>query len=72
MRELVRDYGGGSSGVGGSGGDEGHDGGGGKKGNDETEDEPEIDEDVQLVNKGDVHCIRCNKDFPSTLHLKTM
>ena len=34
------------------------------------EDEPEIDEDVQLVNKGDVHCIRCNKDFPSTLHLK--
>ena len=70
MRELVREYGGGSSGFGGSGGDESHDGGGGKKGSDKTEDEPEIDEDVQLVNKGDVHCIRCNKDLSSTLHLK--
>ena len=36
VRELVREYGGGSSGVGGNGGDEGHDGGGGKKGNEET------------------------------------
>ena len=40
---------------------------GGKKGNDETEDEPEIDEDVQLVNKGDVHCVWCNKDLKMNL-----
>ena len=32
--------------------------------------EAEIDKDVQNVNKGDVHCIRCNKDFPSTAQLK--
>ena len=71
VRDLVREYGRRSSGGGGNGGDEGHaGGGGGKKGNEDTEDEPEIDEDVQLVRKGDVHCIRCNKNFQTTSHLK--
>ena len=53
----------------GSGGDSG--GNKGRKRRDEdTADEAEIDKDVQIVKKGDVHCVRCNKDFESTVELK--
>ena len=30
----------------------------------------EIDEELQVVKRGDVHCIRCNKDFEKTRKLK--
>ena len=39
---------------------------------DDTEEEPEIDMDVQAVHRGDTHCIRCNKEYQSTTNLKNM
>ena len=30
----------------------------------------EIDEELQVVKRGDVHCIQCNKDFENTCKLK--
>ena len=65
VRQLVKEEkvsGGGTGG--GTGGDKR------KKTGEDTADEAEIDKDVQTVNKGEVHCIRCNKDFPSTAQLK--
>ena len=37
---------------------------------DKTDEEIEIDEELQVVKRGDVHCIRCNKDFDNTHKLK--
>ena len=37
---------------------------------DHTADEVEIDEDLQVVKRGDVHCIQCNTDFENTSKLK--
>ena len=65
VRELVKDKQGSGGGTGGgTGGDKR------KKRGEDTADEAEIDKDVQTVKKGDVHCIRCTKDFPSTAQLK--
>ena len=59
VRDLVKESGGASSVVGGCGGRQSASI---RKG-DDTEEEPEIDEDIQVVCKGDKHCIRCNKDY---------
>ena len=65
VRDLVKEeQGSGEGTVGGTGGDKR------KKRGEDTADEAEIDKDVQTVKKGDVHCIRCNKDFLSTAQLK--
>ena len=65
VRQLVKEEKGSGGGTGGViGGDKR------KKKGEDTADEAEIDKDVQNVKKGDVHCIRCNKDFPSTAQLK--
>ena len=37
---------------------------------DQTCDEVEIDEDLQVVKRGYVHCIHCNKDFENMPKLK--
>ena len=65
VRQLVKEEKGSGGGTGGgTGGDKR------KKTGEDTADEAEIDKDVQTVNKGQVHCIQCNKDFPSTAQLK--
>ena len=37
---------------------------------DDTEEEPEIDRDVQVIHRGDTHCMRCNKNYESTTNLE--
>ena len=37
---------------------------------DRTDEEVEIDEDLQVVKGGDVHCVWCNKDFENMPKLK--
>ena len=60
VRQMVREEGSGGEHVG-SGGD------GGKKRKPHPTPEPEIDTNVQVVKKGDLHCNRCNKDFETTV-----
>ena len=42
----------------------------GGKNRDKTDDKVEIDEDLQVVKRGDVHCVWCNKDFENMPKLK--
>ena len=64
VRDLVKESGGPSGGEGGSavGGSGGRQSASARKG-DDTEKEPEIGEDVQVVHKGDKNCIRCSKEL---------
>ena len=70
VRELVKQskvqiHGEWYNGAGDSGGRPSASGGKG----DDTEEEPEIHNDVQVVNKGDMHGLRGNKDYESMANL---
>ena len=70
VREVVNDERSGWSGKSNVGSDVDISSREGAKKVDKNRKEVEIDEDLQEVQRGDVHCVRCNKDFDNTPKLK--
>ena len=70
VREVVNDERSGWSGKSNVGSDVDISSREGAKKVDKNRKEVEIDEDLQEVQRGDVHCVRCNKDFDNTPTLK--